>query len=120
MRISDWSSDVCSSDLVVIADATTPVEFAAIDVVLQAEHGPDGLAWLVTWDEAVADAVAEAADDRFDAERFGKPGHAGAQAADAAPDQPDQHPPRAALVQLVDDAGVAQAVLLVPDGDPQP
>src|SRR3546814_10550496 len=60
MRISDWSSDVCSSDLVVIADATTPVEFAAIDVVLQAEHGPDGLAWLVTWDEAVADAVAEA------------------------------------------------------------
>src|SRR3546814_8204510 len=60
MRISDWSSDVCSSDVVVIADATTPVEFAAIDVVLQAEHGPDGLAWLVTWDEAVADAVAEA------------------------------------------------------------
>ncbi|MCH2427600.1 MAG: histidinol dehydrogenase, partial [Acidimicrobiales bacterium] len=29
----------------------------AIDVVAQAEHGPDGLAWLVTWDEAVADAV---------------------------------------------------------------
>ena len=24
------------------------------------EHGPDGLAWLVTWDEAVADAVTEA------------------------------------------------------------
>ena len=31
--------------------------YAAIDVILQAEHGPDGLAWLVTWDEAVADAV---------------------------------------------------------------
>jgi histidinol dehydrogenase len=28
--------------------------------VLQAEHGPDGLAWLITWDEAVADAVAAA------------------------------------------------------------
>jgi histidinol dehydrogenase len=28
--------------------------------MLQAEHGPDGLAWLVTWDEAVADAVTEA------------------------------------------------------------
>ena len=27
---------------------------------LQAEHGPDGLAWLITWDEAVADAVAAA------------------------------------------------------------
>ena len=31
--------------------------FAAIDVVVQAEHGPDGLAWLVTWDEVVAKAV---------------------------------------------------------------
>ena len=45
------------SEVVVIADATAPVEFAAIDVVVQAEHGPDGLAWLVTWDESVADAV---------------------------------------------------------------
>ena len=33
---------------------------AAIDVIVQAEHGPDGLAWLITWDEAVADAVADA------------------------------------------------------------
>jgi histidinol dehydrogenase len=48
------------SEVVVVADATTPVEFAAIDVVLQAEHGPDGLAWLITWDEAVADAVTAA------------------------------------------------------------
>lgn len=46
------------SEVVVIADATTPVAFAAIDVLLQAEHGPDGLAWLITWDEAVADGVA--------------------------------------------------------------
>ncbi len=48
------------SEEVVIADAATPVAFAAIDIVLQAEHGPDGLAWLITWDEAVADAVAAA------------------------------------------------------------
>ncbi|MEO7428090.1 MAG: histidinol dehydrogenase [Acidimicrobiales bacterium] len=48
------------SEVVVIADAATPVAFAAIDIVLQAEHGPDGLAWLITWDEAVADAVAAA------------------------------------------------------------
>jgi histidinol dehydrogenase len=46
------------SEVVVVADATTPTEFAAIDVLLQAEHGPDGLAWLITWDEATADAVA--------------------------------------------------------------
>jgi len=48
------------SEVVVIADASTPASYAAIDVVLQAEHGPDGLAWLVTWDEAVADAVTAA------------------------------------------------------------
>lgn len=45
------------SEIVVVADATTPPAFAAIDVLVQAEHGPDGLAWLITWDEAVADAV---------------------------------------------------------------
>jgi histidinol dehydrogenase len=48
------------SEVVVVADATVPVDFAAIDVIVQAEHGPDGLAWLVTWDEAVADAVTAA------------------------------------------------------------
>ena len=48
------------SEVVVVADASTPVAWAAIDVVLQAEHGPDGLAWLITWDEAVADGVADA------------------------------------------------------------
>ncbi len=48
------------SEVVVVADATAPVEAAAVDVVVQAEHGPDGLAWLVTWDEAVADAVSAA------------------------------------------------------------
>ena len=48
------------SEVVVVADETTPVEWAAIDVVVQAEHGPDGLAWLVTWSESVADAVTAA------------------------------------------------------------
>jgi histidinol dehydrogenase len=48
------------SEVVVVADDTVPAEWAAIDVVVQAEHGPHGLAWLVTWDEKVADAVAEA------------------------------------------------------------
>jgi histidinol dehydrogenase len=45
------------SEVVVLADASVPAAYAAVDVVVQAEHGPDGLAWLVTWDEAVADAV---------------------------------------------------------------
>ena len=51
------------SEVVVVADATAPVQAAAVDVVVQAEHGPAGLAWLVTWDEAVADAVAAAVAD---------------------------------------------------------
>ena len=45
------------SEVVVVADADAPATFAAADVILQAEHGPDGLAWLVTWDEATAEAV---------------------------------------------------------------
>lgn len=48
------------SEVVVVADGSVPPELAAIDVMLQAEHGPDGLAWLVTWDEGTADAVSEA------------------------------------------------------------
>jgi histidinol dehydrogenase len=45
------------SEVVVIAGPDTPPELAAIDLVVQAEHGPDGLAWLITWSEEVADAV---------------------------------------------------------------
>jgi histidinol dehydrogenase len=45
------------SEVVVVAGPDTPTELAAIDLVVQAEHGPDGLAWLVTWSEAVAEAV---------------------------------------------------------------
>ncbi len=45
------------SEVVVIAGPDTPTELAAIDLVVQAEHGPDGLAWLLTWSEAVAEAV---------------------------------------------------------------
>lgn len=48
------------SEVVVVADASAPVDWAAIDVIVQAEHGPDGLAWLVTWDPEVADRVSEA------------------------------------------------------------
>ncbi|HVC24112.1 MAG TPA: histidinol dehydrogenase [Acidimicrobiales bacterium] len=46
------------SEVVVIADGSVPAEWAAIDVVVQAEHGPDGLAWLVTWSEDAAREIA--------------------------------------------------------------
>jgi histidinol dehydrogenase len=45
------------SEIVVVADATAPARFAAVDLMVQAEHGPDGLAWLLCWEPAVADAV---------------------------------------------------------------
>jgi histidinol dehydrogenase len=48
------------SEVVVVGDDSVPAELCAVDIVVQAEHGPGGLAWLVTWDEAVADAVDEA------------------------------------------------------------
>ena len=54
------SSFAGPSEVVVIADETTPVEYAAIDVVVQAEHGPNGMAWLVTWSQSTAVAVTEA------------------------------------------------------------
>jgi histidinol dehydrogenase len=51
------------SEVVVVADETTPVTWAAIDLVVQAEHGPDGLAWLVTWSESLATAVSETVEE---------------------------------------------------------
>lgn len=51
------------SEVVVVADETSDPVFAAIDVIVQAEHGPDGLAWLITWDEKVAAAVCAAGEE---------------------------------------------------------
>jgi histidinol dehydrogenase len=50
------------SEIVVVAGPGAPPEFAAIDLVVQAEHGPDGLAWLVTWDEELLAAVSDEVD----------------------------------------------------------
>jgi len=50
------------SEVVVIADDSTPPDLAAIDVIVQAEHGPEGLAWLITWSEEAALSIASAID----------------------------------------------------------
>jgi histidinol dehydrogenase len=47
------------SEVVVVADGSAWVDAAAIDVLVQAEHGPHGLAWLVTWDPEAADAIGD-------------------------------------------------------------
>ena len=48
------------SEIVVVGDETCPSTSAAIDLILQAEHGPGGRAWLVTWNEKYAEQVQEA------------------------------------------------------------
>ncbi|HEV3225330.1 MAG TPA: histidinol dehydrogenase [Acidimicrobiales bacterium] len=50
------------SEVVVVADESTAPDLAAIDIIVQAEHGPDGLAWLITWSEPAADAICDAVD----------------------------------------------------------
>src|SRR6202011_2086877 len=59
-RVGVPSAFAGPSEVVVVADETTPVDFAAIDVIVQAEHGPDGLAWLVTWSVEAAERIVEA------------------------------------------------------------
>jgi histidinol dehydrogenase len=56
------------SEIVVVAgpdarpEQSELAEFAAIDLVVQAEHGPDGLAWLVTWDESLLAEISSEVD----------------------------------------------------------
>lgn len=48
------SSFAGPSEVVVVADSSVSPKWAAMDVIVQAEHGPDGLAWLLTWDQDYA------------------------------------------------------------------
>jgi histidinol dehydrogenase len=48
------------SEVAIVADATADPRWVAADLLAQAEHGPGGAALLVTWDDAVADAVEHA------------------------------------------------------------
>jgi histidinol dehydrogenase len=55
------------SEVVVVADGSADPRYVALDLIVQAEHGPDGLAWLVTWDEDVAAAVCAVGTELVDA-----------------------------------------------------
>lgn len=48
------------SELVAIVDDAADARQVALDVAAQAEHGPGGTAFVVSWDEAVLDAVIDA------------------------------------------------------------
>jgi histidinol dehydrogenase len=55
------SSFAGPSEVVVVADGSAPAEYAAVDLLVQVEHGPDSVAWLVAWDPDVADRIVEVA-----------------------------------------------------------
>ncbi|MCA9262647.1 MAG: histidinol dehydrogenase [Planctomycetales bacterium] len=52
----DIDSIAGPSEVIVIADESTRPDFAAADLLAQAEHGP-GSSVLITWDEALLDAI---------------------------------------------------------------
>ncbi len=56
-KVAVPSSFAGPSEIVIVADGTVPADLAAVDLMVQAEHGPDGLAWLIAWDPAFADEV---------------------------------------------------------------
>lgn len=45
------------SEIVVIADSTANPLFAAIDLIVQAEHGPDGQSWLICSDDEILEEI---------------------------------------------------------------
>lgn len=45
------------SEICVVTDGTADPRYVAIDLMVQAEHGPDGKSWLIAYDEATVDAV---------------------------------------------------------------
>src|SRR5205807_484130 len=61
-RVGVPSAFAGPSEVVVVADDVTPVDYAAVDILVQAEHGPDGLAWLVTWSDEAAGRISETVD----------------------------------------------------------
>ena len=60
----DIDSIAGPSEVIVIADETTPAEFAAADLIAQAEHAP-GSAVLITWHEPLVDEVASQLDEQL-------------------------------------------------------
>ncbi|HMK98989.1 MAG TPA: histidinol dehydrogenase [Acidimicrobiales bacterium] len=51
------------SEVVVVADDGTPAGWAAVDLAVQAEHGPDGLAWLLSWSERSIEEIDRALEE---------------------------------------------------------
>ncbi len=56
----DVGTPAASSESIVMADATADGRLAALDVLIESEHGPDSSGFIVTWSKRVADDAAAA------------------------------------------------------------
>jgi histidinol dehydrogenase len=54
-HLIDTGTPAGPSELIVLADETTDGRLAGLDLLIEAEHGPDSSAYLVTWSRQVAD-----------------------------------------------------------------
>jgi histidinol dehydrogenase len=58
-HVLDTGSPAGPSEVIVLADSTSNGRLAALDLLIECEHGPDSSGYLVTWDRMVAeDAMA--------------------------------------------------------------
>ncbi len=61
----DVGTPAGSSESIVMADGTTSGALAALDLLIETEHGPDSSGYLVTWDEAIAREALAALDGYY-------------------------------------------------------
>ena len=47
------------SEIVVVADESIDPQLAAIDLIVQAEPGPGGMSWLISWNEKAIESIIE-------------------------------------------------------------
>jgi histidinol dehydrogenase len=64
-HVTDTGSPAGPSELVVLAEPGTDPGLAALDLLIEAEHGPDSSAYLVTWSRDLALAVRAALPSRL-------------------------------------------------------
>jgi histidinol dehydrogenase len=61
----DVGTPAGSSEAIVMADSTTSGKLAALDLLIETEHGPDSAGYLVTWDANIAKEALAAIDEFY-------------------------------------------------------
>jgi histidinol dehydrogenase len=109
------------SELAVLATAGADPELVALDLLAQAEHGPDSPLWVVSPDRALLDAVERAFARRGDAERASPPaeGRTAAQPADFERPSPDAPRRSDAELQTIEVESALAGLRVVEDLAPE-